>query len=223
MGQSDWVTESDLSRLVLEVYDTKLGWWTPGHGEVEIPTGWEFLASGDAFLTRSVKAAGVYWLAWLPRRRGRPHRRKIGLWAPADAIADAVAKAEATEEARARSRKLNAVSRDRQGARDQHDLAEAVIAFLAFAPQHRGLAERIAREASARAAVVGSGRVGRTRTLRLEERAALAARAYIRHRFTDYEDQLEESWGEIGDDDAYRDIKREAQAEVDEFLAAHRP
>ncbi|MGH9064996.1 MAG: DUF2293 domain-containing protein [Acidimicrobiales bacterium] len=41
-----------------------------------------------------------------------------------------------------------------------------------------------------RPAEVGSGRVGRTRTLSVHERAALAARAPIRHRCTYYEDRL---------------------------------
>jgi hypothetical protein len=74
------------------------------------------------------------------------------------------------------------------------------------------------------AAVVGSGRVGRTRTLSLEERAQLAARAFIRHRFTDYEDRL----GDIDmlfeaiDDVEYREVKHLAQARVDQFLADHR-
>ena len=42
------------------------------HGDVEIPDDWEYLPSGDAFLTRTVKAAGVYWLSWRPRSRTRP-------------------------------------------------------------------------------------------------------------------------------------------------------
>ena len=66
-----------------------------------------------------------------------------------------------------------------------------VVAWLDFAPEHAELAEQIATLAADRAVVVGSGRVGRTRLLPLEERAALAARATIRHRFTD-DDRLAE-------------------------------
>jgi uncharacterized protein DUF2293 len=71
--------------------------------------------------------------------------------------------------------------------------------------------------------VVSSGRVGRTKQLPLEERAALAARAYIRHRFTDYEDQLVERDPFEGtlDDFEYRDIKRRAHDAVGDFLTAH--
>ena len=105
--------------------------------------------------------------------------------------------------------------------RYQQQLADAVVAFLAFAPRHSMLAVRIARESAGRAAVVGSGRVGRSRLLPIDERAALAARAYIRHRFTDYEDQLDGVWGDV-DDEQYRDIKAGAHDAVDDFLDQHR-
>ena len=36
---------------------------------------------------------------------------------------------------------------------------------------------------------MGSGRVGRTRTIEIDQRAALAVRALIRHRYTAYEDR----------------------------------
>jgi hypothetical protein len=95
---------------------------------------------------------------------------------------------------------------------------------LDFAPEHAALAQEIANVTAARAVVVGSGRVGRTRLLSLEERAALAARATIRHLFTDYDDRL------VGldpldariDDFEYRMIKQSAHDDVDEFLDTHR-
>jgi hypothetical protein len=66
--------------------------------------------------------------------------------------------------------------------------------------------------------------VGQTTKLPLEERAALAGRAYIRHRFTDYEDELVEvdPFETALDDVEYRDIKSRAHETVDEFLTAHR-
>jgi hypothetical protein len=104
------------------------------------------------------------------------------------------------------------------------ELADAIRQFLAFAPEHSELSDEIASEAATRAAVVGSGRVGRTRTLSLDERAALAARALIRHRYTNYEDDLsdasmEDPWDE---DFWYREIKADAQRAVDGFLDEHR-
>jgi hypothetical protein len=216
--------DDEILREHLDVYDTKRGWWNPIHGELEIPDGWDFLPQGDPFLTRSVKAAGTWWKAWLPRTRSRKHRRSIGVWAPAQAIVAAQQAALDTADDRARRREQRPIERERQQQRDAAELEHAVIAFLAFVPSHADVAARIARESAARATVISSGRVGRTRTIPLEERAALAARAYIRHRFTDYEADLDALWdAAMGpDDDSYRGVKSEAHRAVDEFLQSHR-
>ena len=207
----------------LDVYDTRNGPWNPEHGDIEIPEDWEFLPTGDAFVTRTVKAAGRYWLSWQPRSRHRPHRRLLGLWAPAEAIRAAEARAEQTAGKRAAARTVNARTRARREERYQDQLREAVLAFLGFAPSYADLAEQIAVETAAHAAVVGSGRVGRTQLLSLEEKARLAARAHIRHRFTKYEDELSdlpfEAWGA---DDLYREIRGTAHEAVDDFLDEHR-
>jgi hypothetical protein len=91
---------------------------------------------------------------------------------------------------------------------------------LDFNPAHADLARSIAAEAAERAGEVGSGRVGRTRKLPLEQRAALAARALIRHMYTDYEDRLE---NQVWDDDfLYQSVKADAHEDVNEFLNEHR-
>jgi hypothetical protein len=82
----------------LDVYDTRQGWWNPDHGALEIPDGWDLLVRGDTFVTRRVKAAGTYWLAWSPRSRNRPHRTAIGLMAPKSTVDEARAAAEAIAE-----------------------------------------------------------------------------------------------------------------------------
>ena len=224
------VTEARPEELNLDVYDNGRGLWNPDHGELEAPARWEFLPAGDAFLTRRVKAGGAYWVAYRPRGRSRPHRRLLGLWAPVDTIAAAREAAAATAERRARSRESGAVYRARAEGTYVEQLHAAVIAFLGFAPRHHALAEEIATEAAARAGEVGSGRVGRTRTITLEERAELAARACIRHRYTDYEERLalvrdelfEEELGIALDDERYHQIKDAAHAAVDDFLDRHR-
>jgi hypothetical protein len=218
------VGDVDLGALNLDVYDTKDGLWNPVHGSVELPAGWEFLPSGDAFVTRRVKAAGTYWVAWRPRGRNRPHRRKLGLFAPTAAINSACAEAERTTAQRARQREVNARHRDKVEDSYRGEFAAAVLAWLDFTSEHAALAERIAAAAADRAAVVGSGRVGRTKLLPLEERAALAARATIRHQFTDYDDRLVEHdpFETEVDDFEYRTIKDAAQDSVDDFLCAHR-
>ena len=215
------MTDPELLAEHLDVYDTRDGLWNPDHGELELPDGWELLPAGDAFLTRRVKAAGAYWLAWKPRSRGRGHRRALGVFAPLDAIEAARSAAEATATKRARSRERGAESRARAEDRYRDELAAAIVAFLDFGRAHADLAEQIASGASERAAEVGSGRVGRTRTIDLQTRAELAARAYIRHQHTEYENDLIEQ--EVWDDDfLYREVKRSARAQVDEFLERHR-
>ncbi|WP_448073564.1 DUF2293 domain-containing protein [Georgenia yuyongxinii] len=219
------MAEQSLTDLHLDVYDTREGPWSPEHGEIEIPDDWAFLPSGDAFVTRTVKAAGPYWLAWRPRGRNRPHRRLAGVWAPAETIAQAQAAAAETAERRARQREQGARQRARSEDRYRAELAAAILAYLDFDAAHADLADQIANGAAGHAAIVGSGRVGRTRKLSLEDRAALAARAWIRHRFTDYEDRLNGLYGDdlLLDELDYRDIKHNAHSAVDAFLTEHRP
>ncbi len=224
MTTADQAAETlDLAALQIDVYDTREGWWNPEHGDVEIPDGWEFLPTGDAFLTRTVKASGAYWLCWRPRGRNHPHRRLQGLWAPATAIRAEQERAKQTAAKRAATRSQSERARARQEQRYQAELREAILDFLDFSPTHAGLAEQIAMETAAHAALVGSGRVGRTRLLSLEQKAALAARAHILHRYTSYHDELDkiafEAWDEDG---VYREVKGEAHHAVDKFLEEHR-
>ena len=221
--QEAMAAAQELTAAHLDVYDTRDGWWSPEPGSVEIPQAWEFLPTGDAFVTRTVKAAGTYWLAWQPRSRNRRHRRLLGLWAPAEAIRVAQQRAVETATKRTVTRAASARSRARAEERYQQELRAAILDFLDFGHAHAELAETIAAETAAHAAVVSSGRVARTRKLPLEERAALAARAHIRHRYTSYEDDLArvpiEDWDE---DDVYREVKGTAHEAVDDFLAQHR-
>ena len=214
--------DEGLLRLKLDVYQGRDGWWNPEHGLIAPPANWEFLPRGQAFVTRAVKAADVFWPAWAPRSRTRQHRRLLGLWAPASTIESALRSAAQTAAAREARREASARSCARREARYESELAQAIVAYLRFAPEHHALAESIARSAAGRAAEVGSGRVGRTRVLSLDERAALAARAQIRHQHTDYHVRLDELTLVGADDDLYRAVKAEAGDAVDSFICAHR-
>ena len=205
----------------LDVYDGRDGWWNPDHGVVELPDGWEFLPRGDAFITRRVKAAGHFWLAWAPRTRSRPHRRALGLIAPTATIIDARRAAETTAGRRASQRSSGAKYRERKEAGYRDQLAAAIVDYLDFAPDHAELADSIAQRGATRASEVGSGRVGRTQLLSLERRAELAARADIRHIHTNYEDHLTEIDLQ-GDDWLYAEIKADAHGSVDDFIERHR-
>ena len=93
--------------------------------------------------------------------------------------------------------------------------------FLNFASAHKDLAGEITRGAAAWACEKGSGRVGRTSLKGLEEKAALAVRAYIHHRYTDHEKNLPDVFDYYAEE-IYRQAKSEAQWEVDRFLEKHR-
>jgi hypothetical protein len=219
------VDERDLAAVHLDVYDTRDGPWHPEHGDLEIPDDWEFLPAGEAFVTRQVKAAGAYWTAWKPRSRNRPHRRRLGLWAPAEAVTAARQAAAETEEARSVRRQSGARQRERREDRYSQELRSAIVTYLDFADEHAHLAEQIADAAAGRAAEVGSGRIGRVGALTLAEKAELAARAHIRHRFTDYHaalDALPVDELSADSDSAYRNARAIAHAAVDEFLEIHR-
>jgi hypothetical protein len=213
---------------VLNVYVSREGgWWHPDHGDVEIPDGWALLPAGDAYLTRTVAEAGPHWIAWRPGdRRRRRRRQRLGLWAPEENIELAEGQAERTAADRARARERDAVKRDRTEQAYRDELVAAIVTWLDFAEEHGELAARIAQATADHAAVVGSGRVGRTSTLSLEEKAALAARAHIRHHHTDYEDQLIEHEAATGlthlDTEIYRALRRVAQEAVDAYIEEHR-
>lgn len=204
----------DLSTLHLDVYDTSCGLWNPDYGDVIKPNNWDLLHSGNTVVTRRVKASGIWWTLWQPKGRYRAHPRRLGILAPMETITKARASAEADECKRAEVR----IQRER---RYLEKMTEAILEFLDFAPEYADLAQKIANNAAVQATEIGSHRVGRTRMISLEERAALAARACIRHVYTEYEERLEEELFGY-DDDLYHDIKDDSHEEVDLFLSEHR-
>ena len=168
--------------------------WNPEHGYIEIPARWKLYPLASSY--PAVKLRG-HWLSWQPRSEPpavgvstlgaeQVHRRSPGArrgdgrcWRPG----------------------VPAQARQRQEDRYRHELEDAIVRFLAFVPAHQGLEQRIAKETAARAAVVGSRRVGRNRKLTVDDSGChLSVRAYIRHGFTSYHDDLDalspEHWDE---------------------------
>lgn len=161
---------------------------TMADGQVRsVPDGWALLPPGDAALTRRVKAQGAAWT--VKERRGRRVFSQ-GLWAPAQVIAsirdelrherDSPQHQKRLAAGRARSARLQAEY--------ETSFAEAVFAFLAFAPRHRSLARRLADAIATHATPVGSGTVARTKRIPIERRAEAATIAWLRHQTTSYDD-----------------------------------
>jgi len=166
-----------------------------GHGELvcaesgEVltpPSGWALLPPGDAALTRRVKSGGAHWV--VEDRSGRRVRSR-GVWAPAERIVEHRA---ALERERATPAYAKRLAAGRAKRAEQHldyveDFRGAVLEFLAFAPSYSPLAEALASAVTEVTTPVGSGTVGRTKRIPIEERARAAVIAWLRHQTTAYD------------------------------------
>ena len=112
-----------------------------------------------------------------------------GLWAPAETIARARAELDAERATPAYARKRVADVKRREQKQELYvgEFALAVLQFLDFAPAYAELALRVADRVAAHATPVGSGTVARTERIPVEERAAAAIIAWMRHQTTAYD------------------------------------
>jgi len=151
-----------------------------------VSEGWSFLAAGDAGITRKVTAKGKYWR--VEYRKGR-RTFSSGIWAPTSTIIQAqheVQQVRTTDEYR---KKLNyaAERREKHQAAYETEFCKTVEDFLAFHPVHKNLEKKLAMAVTALAIPVGSGTVARTQMIPVEERAARAVIAWMRHQTTAYD------------------------------------
>jgi hypothetical protein len=160
---------------------------TLGRAVAGPPDGWALLPPpGDAALTRRVKEAGEHWV--VQEKRGRKTFSR-GVWAPAATIdrVRADLEAERSTEGYARRKEVDARRRDKAQAEYAEDFFGAVLAFLAFHPNHAAFADRLARAVTDHATPVGSGTVARTKRIPVERRAEAAVIAWMRHQTTGYD------------------------------------
>lgn len=153
---------------------------------LSVPAGWVLLAPGDAALTRRVKAAGDHWV--VQEKKGRRTFSR-GVWAPASTIDRIRVELEAERSTDAYAKRKAADTRRRQQVQAEYvdDFFGAVVTYLDFHPDHSDLARRLATAVSEHATPVGSGTVARTKRIPVEERAAAAVIAWMRHQTTAYE------------------------------------
>ena len=154
---------------------------------LEVPSGWDLLAPGDAGLTRRVKKAGATWT--VKEKVGRRVFSR-GVWAPAATIEAARAALESERADPSYARKLEAGRQRRQHEQDRYalDFERCVREFLAFSGEHLDVEARLAHAISAHAVPVGSGTVARTKRVPIEQRAESATIAWMRHATTAYDD-----------------------------------
>lgn len=159
----------------------------PDGQKLSPPTDWDCLPPGDAGLTRRVKALGPSWT--VQEKRGRKVFSQ-GVWAPAAHIAQAKAELETerSTEAYAKRRQSDLQRREREQHSYSQEFAQAVRAFLHFSPRYAAEQDKLASAVTIHATPVGSGTVARTERIPIEERAAAAVIAWLRHQTTAYDD-----------------------------------
>jgi len=156
-------------------------------GEILVPPdSWIFLPAGDAGITRKVTAKGIFW-----RVEVKMGRRTIsqGIWAPATTIAQAHDEVNAlrlTDEYK-KKRVSNINRRDKKQELYDAEFCKAVEDYLGFDAMYKPMEKKLARAVTVQAIPVGSGTVARTQTIPIEERAAHAVIAWMRHQTTAYE------------------------------------
>lgn len=152
----------------------------------KVPDGWALLPPGDATLTRRVKAAGPSWT--VQEKKGRKMFSR-GVWAPAENIAKVRGDLEAERATPAYQKRLEAGRKRRAVEQERYvlEFTAEVMLFLDFAPEHRALAEEMAKRISAHATPVGSGTVARTKRISVDRRAEAAVIAWMRHQTTAYD------------------------------------
>ncbi|WP_243346077.1 DUF2293 domain-containing protein [Parabacteroides sp. FAFU027] len=151
------------------------------------PQGWTFLPAGDAGVTRKVTSKGKYWRVEV--RKGR-RTISLGIWAPGDTILQAQQEVQAmrsTEEYK-KKKIYTAERREKKQAEYDAEFCQAIERYLNFHSNHKELEHKLARVVTAHAIPIGSGTVARTQLIPIEERAAHAVIAWMRHQTTFYDD-----------------------------------
>lgn len=151
-----------------------------------IPANWVLLPPGDAALTRRVKAAGEHWV--VQEKKGRKLFSR-GVWTLAATIEKirAELETERSTEGFAKRKEADAKRREKVQTEYVEDFTGAVLAFLAFHPDHAAIAQQLARAVADHATPVGSGTVARTKRIPVEQRAEAAVIAWMRHQTTGYD------------------------------------
>lgn len=150
------------------------------------PSGWIFLAAGDAGITRKVTSKGEYWRVQF--KKGRRLMSK-GIWAPEATIEIATHEMNETRNTEAYKKKrissLKSVEKKRKIY--ESDFEEEIVRFLNFHTKYKELSLLFAKAVAELSNQVGSGTVARTQMISIEERAAKAVVAWMRHQTTAYD------------------------------------
>jgi hypothetical protein len=153
---------------------------------LSVPDAWTFLEAGDPGVTRKVTSAGTYWRVQI--RKGR-RDISLGVWAPKETIDNAKAETEKIRSTDSYKKSVaNAkIRRDKKQDAYAEQFYFEIRLFLSFAECYKTYEDAMAKAITAHAIPVGSGTVARTETIPIEERAAKAVIAWMRHQTTEYD------------------------------------
>ena len=188
----------------------------PNGETLKPPTDWAFLPAGDAGITRKVTSKGAYWKVEL--KKGW-RTISLGIWAPETTILQAqqdVQQIRLTDEYR-KKQTYAAERREKKQTEYETEFCLAIERFLDFHPNFNELEKKLARAVTVHAIPVGSGTVARTQLIPIEERAALAVIAWMRHQTTAYDNlKIARVKGER------RAVRRSLAQQSVELLASYR-
>lgn len=150
------------------------------------PAGWIFLPAGDAGITRKVTSQGKFWRVEV--KKGR-RTMSLGIWAPEKTIDKAKKEVQEVRLTDDYMKKQAYAVQRREKKQEEYDaeFCQAVEQFLNFHSNYKELEQKLARAVTMHAIPVGSGTVARTQMIPIEERAALAVIAWMRHQTTGYD------------------------------------
>ncbi len=150
------------------------------------PANWSFLAAGDAGVTRKVTSKNIYWKVVF--RKGRRTMSK-GVWAPKETIDKAIKDVNQTRNTEEYQKKRIYQQNRREEKQNLYEIEfkDAVISFLNFHNKYLPIAETMSILVTKHAIPIGSGTVARTAMIPIEERAAKAVIAWMRHQTTQYD------------------------------------
>jgi len=151
-----------------------------------VPDGWENLPAGDASVTRKLKSLGPTWT--VQEKKGRK-TFSHGVWAPRENLQQAKSLVEA-QRADPKHQKKLAQAKVRREEKEEvfgEDFQQAIVTFLNFDKKYQTLVETLAVLVKEHAVPVGSGTVARSSSVTLQDKAALAVMAWMRHQTSNYD------------------------------------
>jgi hypothetical protein len=181
-----------------------------------VPAGWQKLPSGDASITRKLKSLGPSWT--VQEKKGRKSFSH-GVWAAKEHIEAAKSLVEAQRADPKHQKKLAQakVRREEKEVVFSTDFQQEIIKFLNFDKKYQALVEQLAVLVKEHAVPVGSGTVARSSSVTLDDKAALAVMAWMRHQTSAYD-----STSVPRIKGARRELRRKIARQSERILAKYR-